>query len=580
MEITYEKIHCDVLVIGGGGAGLAAAISAARQGVDVMIVSKGESGKSGATYYDVAEIGAFNAPEPASGDSSECFYEDIERASLGMAVPELSRILADRASETLKYLTSLPGGDAVFERNGEGYQMFQSCFTSKPRAHVMKDHFRPLLEVLRREAVRLGVKSRAGITVAELLVKQGVCYGAYGFDMENHEVVVLAKSVILAAGGAGQLFARNMYPRDVTGDAYALAYRAGARMANMEFVQMGIGVAYPFINLFENYLWECFPRLENGNGECFLEKYLPEGVTQKEVLQKKRGHFPFSVRDCSAYVEIAVQKEINAGKGNHRGNVFLWLDTPKMWKGLNHQNQFSLMWETTRQWYHAKGIDIQSQALEIACFAHAVNGGALIDAHAMTSVDGLYAVGEAAAGPHGADRLGGNMSVASQVFGKIAGEHSAVRAKRMASRPGRGEGAGVTRELEFGFLSNAGEGNVPHSDFWRSLRLPEGVTMEEMKKWIQMETNKSLLIVRNEARLREYIEFLHKLQNRCLEDGNTEKVPTNQMVSLWHMMDTGLLMAQAADGRKESRGSHYREDYPELDTEQGKMNIITKMETE
>lgn len=561
MNKDYEKIRCDVLVIGGGGAGLAAAISAARQGVDVLILSKGESGKSGATYYDVAEIGAFNAPESEQGDSPECFYEDIVNASLGVANLKLSRILAERAGETLGYLISLPGGDKIFERNGGRCKVFQSCFTSRPRAHVMKDHFRPLLHVLHSAAMDLGIRTMDGITVAELLVEEGICCGAYGFDRENREVVVLADSVILAAGGAGQLFAHNMYPQDVAGSAYTLAYQAGAEMANLEFVQMGIGVAHPFINLFENYLWECFPILENGRGEEFLKSYLPEGITQRDVLGEKRGHFPFSVRDCSAWVEIAVQKEINAGRGNSRGNVFLRLDTPEMRGCLENQSQFSLMWDTTSQWYLSRGVDMREKPLEIACFAHAVNGGALIDSNGMTSVEGLYAVGEAAAGPHGADRLGGNMSVASQIFGRIAGEHSAAKAKR--------------RNGQLVVMPNM---NRRH-EFWNSLHLPDHGEAKEVKRTIQRETDRSLLIIRNGEQLGRYMDVLHCLQKQCLEEGGKTAAPRAEIVSLWHMMSTGLLMAYAADARKESRGSHYREDYPELDHGQEHMNVMSIKET-
>ncbi len=563
MQNNYRTISCDILIIGGGGAGMAAAIAAAKMGVDVLLVSKGESGRSGATYYDIAEIGAYNAPDGTGDptDNAEVFYEDIKKASLSMASLDLCRIIAERSLETLEYITSMPDGDRIFEKNGEGYKVFQSCFTSKPRAHIMHDHFRPLLAVLGKEAVRLGIKTINGVTVADLLVENGVCCGAYGFDQNGQDMVFAAKSVILAAGGASQLFRHNMYPDDVMGDSYAMALRAGAKMTNMEFLQMGIGMAYPFINLFENYLWECYPILKNGLNEKFLHGYIPTGITEKQVLRDKRLHFPFSTRDNSSYVEIAVQKEINAGRGNRNGNILLDINTPEFRELQKYENNFSLMWKTTYDWYLGKGVDLQQKSMEIACFAHAINGGALIDVNGAASIEGLYAVGEAAAGPHGADRLGGNMSVASQVFGRIAGGHSAVRAKKTRSIPD---------------LSKAVQ---ERRNFWAEIWLPDGASEEEILASVKNESDRCLLVVRNEEQLLEYKGILRKLQKACRNGDRCRPMDKSRMVSLYNLMETGILIARSALARKESRGSHYREDYPLMLPSYGE-NLIIEAETE
>lgn len=542
-----SQITCDTLIIGGGGAGLAAAIAAAKEGADVLLVSKGRSGESGATYYNLAELGAYNAPDGAGDetDNPEVFYQDIKEASLSVSSLELSRLIAEKSTETLDYLISLPGGEQIFEKNDGKYKVFQSCFSSKPRAHFMRDHFRPLLKVLREEAKRIGIRTMDGVTVADVLVQDGICCGAYGFDENGAELVFTAKSVVLAAGGASQLFQHNMYPGDVMGDSYAMCLRAGAKMTNMEFIQMGIGMAHPFINLFENYLWECCPVLKNGCGESFLQKYIPEGITQQQVIREKGLHFPFSTRDASCYVEIAVQSELNAGRGTKNGNIILDVNTSKLQELQKYENNFSSMWETTYNWYLEKGVDLYREPIEIACFAHAINGGALIDRNGETSIPGLYAVGEAAAGPHGADRLGGNMSVASQVFGRIAGRHSAQRAKTMDR------------------ISDVSEAIKIRRYFWKSISLPEQVREEDLLATIKRESDRCLLVVRSEEGLLSYKKMLQAIQEDCCKGGTKEPIHISRTVSLYNLMETGVLIARAALARKESRGSHYREDYPE-----------------
>ena len=547
------RIQCDVLVVGGGMAGLAAAVAAAEEGTDVVLASLGEAGKSGATYYDVAEIGAFNAPCACETDSAQVFYEDIMTAALSMASPKLCRILAEEAEPALHRLAAMPGGETLFEREQNRYKVFQACFSSKPRSHIIHDHFRPLLQVLGRQAVRLGVRC-VPCMVSELLVEDNRCFGALGLDARENEMTILAGAVVLAAGGASQLFSRNMYPWDVTGSGYALASMAGAKMTNMEFIQMGIGVAHPFINLFEHYLWDCMPVLKNAEGKAFLEDYLPEGVDRNMAIADKGRHFPFSTRDHSKYVEIAVQNEINCGRGTSRGNVFLDVRTDRQQELLKQGSHFSSMWPTTWNWYHSKGVDLLKQPIEVACFAHAINGGALINESAETSVQNLFAVGEAASGPHGADRLGGNMSLTSQVFGQIAGKESAARARKERLSPDKQKAERYRRQAGSYGLEAAQQG-------------------QEMLAHLQRMTDRSMLIVRNEDGLARYRDELDSL---VAEMESRPKTLTRQAVGMRHLLEAGSLMAQAALARKESRGSHYREDYPVMKSQYEQNYVIER----
>ena len=147
---------------------------------------------------------------------------------------------------------------------------------------MVENHFKPILRALREEVARRDITVLSGLQAVDLLKEDGQVCGVYALDEAGAPVIVHAGSVVLATGGASRLFRRNMYPRDITGDGYAMAWRAGARMSNMEFIQAGIGVAAPFINLFGNYLWEANPQIENAAGEPVLEKYLPAEVTPED----------------------------------------------------------------------------------------------------------------------------------------------------------------------------------------------------------------------------------------------------------------------------------------------------------
>jgi len=552
--MTIKELWFDVVVIGGGGAALRAALSAYQSGANTALLSKGEAGKSGATYYSVAEVGAFNVPDGAMDptDSPEAFYQDMKSAALGTARLPLCRLLAEQAEDALKDLEEMSGG-RVFSKVGGSFHVYQACFSTKARSHVVDNHFKPILHALREEIQKTEISVLSGFQAVELLLGDGGIGGVLALDKTDEAVVIHAKSVVLATGGASRLFRRNMYPADITGDGYAMAYRAGAALSNLEFIQAGIGVAHPFINLFGNYLWKAYPSIRNAKGERLLQKY--GGTAERSILEEKT-HFPFSTRDSSKLIEIAVQSEINQGSCTENGNVLLdFLDTdfPALFQ---NDPSFADMWKVTYRWHLEKGIDFYKQPIEIACFAHAINGGVLIGENAESSVPGLYAAGEAAAGPHGADRLGGNMSVTCQVFGKIAGSSGAKRAKGMKDFPD-------IRPSEEAALDRLGRRVSGHQADWGKLL-----------DTLQRRSDRALLIVRSEDGILDYQNFLHEARQE-LEKG-CQAGSIRKILQLENLTQTGEMIAAAALARKESRGSHYRMDYPTLNESFAKMLLLQR----
>jgi len=557
----YKQIKCDVLVIGGGGAALRAAIAAKRLGSDVLMASKGEVGKSGATYYSVAEVGAFNVPDGAldSTDNPEIFYEDIKKAAKSMAKLSLCKILSEKAEEAMLDLEHMNNGNKIFKRENGQYLVYKACFSSKARSHVVQNHFKPILSVLSEEATKLNIRQLNDITVTDLLVEGGRCWGAFTLNKEGKSIVILAKSVILATGGGSRLFKRNMYPIDISGDGYAMACRAGAKLTNMEFMQAGVGLAYPNINLFQNYLWGGMPRLTNSKGEEFLKYYIPEGVKTEDVLLAKKEHFPFSSCDISKFVEVSIQNEINKNNSTVNGNVYLDFIGVDFDKLLSSKTNFSSMWPLTYQWYKKMGIDLKKDSIEIACFAHAINGGVLINEQAETSINGLYAAGETAAGAHGADRLGGNMSVTCQVFGKIAGENAA-------------KSASMEKEWQ------PCESSLRQAEaFVQRFKSRGDMNLSDLLNDVQDKSDKALLILRNATGLSKYLEDLDRIEKLLFSNVNISSAGSiNEAVCLQNLIETGRMIARAADMRKESRGSHYRTDFPEMNAEFSKNIIIEK----
>ena len=540
---TSEILTTDVLVIGGGMAGCRAAIAAADYGGSVVLATKMPLNNGGASTFPVAEMAGYNAGDPDIPGDVEKHYEDIVNAGQGMANPLLARILAENAPGTI---AELEKWGVVFEKEGDGYYIFKSCFATSPRTHVIRGHGEPIVKAMSGQIqLRSNINVADDMTVLELDVRDGRCCGAWAIKTDGTFVHISAGAVVIASGGATQVFTRNLNPKDVSGDGYALAYDAGAELINMEFMQSGIGFSHPIVNMFNGYIWAAHPKLHNNVNEQFLGKYLPKGITQEHVMDEHRRHFPFSSSDDSKYLEVGIQKEIRAGGGSPNRGIYADLRhlTDDYIRSINDDCGLHHMWYIARDYMREKGVDLNSQIVEIAVFAHAINGGVNIDESASSTLPGLYAAGEAAGGPHGADRLGGNMMVTCQVFGKIAGENAAKWAAQNKA---------------------ATYSNMQPSEKIMQI-LHKRLDNEILIKELQEINQNNLLVCRSEESLSRVLQFTenaaHELETAKTQDG----IDTDNF-RLYAMLLSSRLMAKAALQRKESRGSHFREDYPQKDS--------------
>lgn len=549
------NLTVDILIIGAGGAGCRAAIAAADCGTSVLLVSKKPVGESGATSYPVAEMAGYNAGDISIPMDVQLHYNDIIEAGQEMADEKLASIVASRAPDTIRQLEEW---GVKFEHENGGYYVFRSCFSHYPRTHVIKGHGEPLLRAMKDQIEhRCNITVMDTITIMGLYVKDGCCIGAYGVSGQEM-VYINSKAVILASGGCGQAFERNMNPSDVTGGGYSMAYHAGADLINMEFMQIGMGFSWPVVNIFNGYIWETRPRLIDRNGGDIFEGILPENLTSDDVMHEHRKHFPFSSSDDSKYLEVAVQAAVKAGRCTEHNGIMAdfsritddYVNSLKDDCGIHH------MWPIARDYLKSRGVDLLNDKVEVACYAHAVNGGVKIDTKGMSSIQGLFAAGECAGGPHGADRLGGNMMVTCQVFGNIAGTSAAEYALRRHH----------AEHLEqFGDI---------HMEKMKTL-LYKKVDIERIMKTLRRCTQNNLLVARTEGGLTELLNVAQTLAEE-LECADSCDKPCPGNIDAYHMLTTVRIMAQCALMRKESRGSHHRADYPFKDEKYNKPVIIRK----
>ena len=537
-EIKGRSLETDVLVIGAGGAGLRAAIEAQNRGARVLIVSKGGF-PSGCTAIAMGGMLAAFDKE----DSPDCHFEDTVRAGDYLNDPKLVRLLVGDACERTRDLERF---GTEFDKKDGHYKPFTFTGSSVPRGIVAHERYhRGYIKGLVKEVKRLGIDTLHNVMIFDLLKGKKAVVGAAGLELEKDSILVInAKAVILAAGGAGNLYPLTTNPTDVTGDGYALAYKAGAQLQDMEFVQSRVCMVYPKVLRGvpppADGLVTLGGRFYNGLCERYMRKYYPEKL---ELVTR-------------AQMAICAQKEIQAGRHTPHGGLFGDLSSvPK---------EELYKFEEFMKACAAENFDPTWQPYEWAPGAHHFMGGVTINEKCETTTPGLYAAGEVVSGIHGANRLAGNALTETQVFGAIAGKYAAKRALSVSSTP-----------------VSPSQINLVRNHTVEILKRDKGFNPLEVKNELTEIMSRYVGVIRNEDGLRKATQMLNeikenKIGNLCLTGERSFK-KLAKLLEVENLVIVGELVILGAMRRKETRGAHNREDYPELDDSWSK-NIVLQLE--
>jgi len=543
-----RTIETDVLVIGGGGGGLRAAVAAHDAGARVLVLSKGIVGKSGLTQTAVTGFQvAFGYADPR--DNPEIHYGDTIRGGYGLADPELARIFCDEAIAAVEDIESF---GARFDREEDGKLIQRKLDSSQtyPRSIKKGDSLgTPIMQALRREMNKRDVPRMHEMLVTKLLKDGDRVCGAIALDFQKGQIVeIRAGAIIMATGGAGELFPVHSNTPDSTGDGYALALNAGADLVDIEFLLMlGHAVLHPatvrgVLFTFQYLLTKGAKPLFNSEGEPFLSNYDPEGNDNPARHIYAR----------------AVYGEVREGRGSPHGGAFFDPGS------VSHETLMDSLPSQTK-YLEKFGVDM-TQPIEVGAAAHYVCGGIKINTHSQSTVPGLFAVGECSGGPHGAGRIGGNSLTEILVFGKRAGSEAAAFANAQgAGAPNNDEVSAEARRVT-SYLSRERIGPRPN----------------EIKTRLQKLMNDYVGVVRNDEGLRNTIAEFERMEREDLpamsmaEDNRVGNYDWVEALEVTAMIRFARAMAGAALLRTESRGAHYREDYPELDDKNWLQNIVIR----
>ena len=541
----FETHEHDVLVIGAGGAGLRAAIEALAQGVSVGVVSKSLLGKA---HTVMAEGGI--AAAMANVDSADGWKPHFRDTMRGGKMLNNWRMAQLHAQEAPERVRELEHWGAIFDRTADG-NILQRAFgghTYKRLCHVGDRTGLEMIRTLQDRGVQLGFDVYMECTIVRLLKEGNRCVGAIGYWREQGRFVVFkAKSVVMATGGIGKAWPITSNSWEYTGDGMALAYEAGAELMDLEFVQFHpTGMVWPpgvqGILVTEAVRGEG-GILRNSKGERFMEKYDPKRME-------------LSTRDV---VARSIYTEVKEGRGTEHGGAYL---------DISHKPAEYVKKKLPSMYHQFKelaDVDITKGPMEVGPTCHYVMGGIRVDGDtAQTTLPGLFAAGECAAGLHGANRLGGNSLSDLLVFGRRAGLAAAKHAKEVSSPtidPAQVDAA-EKYALE-PFQRQHGESPYAiHRDLQK--------TMQSLVGIFRTRTDVEQALVEL-GQLNERWKLVSVEGSRMFNPG------WHLALDLHSMLKISEAVAKCALVREESRGAHSRIDFPETSAEWGtKNNIISQ----
>jgi succinate dehydrogenase / fumarate reductase, flavoprotein subunit len=538
----FETHEHDVLIIGAGGAGLRAAVEALAHGANVGIVCKSLLGKAH-TVMAEGGIAAAMANVDAA-DDWRIHFGDTMRGGKFLNNWRMAQLHAQEAPDRVRELEQW---GALFDRTDDG-RILQRAFgghSFKRLCHVGDRTGLEMIRTLQDRGVQMGIDVYMECTVTRLLTDNGRVSGAFAYWRENGRFVVFkAKSIVLATGGIGKAYPITSNSWEYTGDGMALAYEAGAELMDMEFVQFHpTGMVWPpgvqGLLVTEAVRGEG-GILRNKNGERFMEKHDPKRME-------------LSTRDV---VARAIYTEVKEGRGTEHGGAYL---------DISHQPAEYVKRKLPSMYHQFRelaDVDITKGPMEVGPTCHYMMGGVRVEAEtAATTVPGLFAAGEVAAGLHGANRLGGNSLSDLLVFGRRAGMAAAEYAqKQSAATIDPDQINAAEREALAPFERSTNENPyMLHADL--------------------QETMQSLVgIFRTEEDLQSALGKLAVLKERF----KNLSIPGSRMFNPgWHlcadmksMLTVSEAVTRSALARKESRGAHSRIDFPKYDPVWGKQNNI------
>lgn len=534
MSMEARRVETDVLVIGGGGAGCRAALSAIDAGCDVVMAIKGGLGRCGSTIMApgaISSVGPWHHP----GDSPDLHFADTVRGGSYMNDQKLVRRLVE---DSPKRVLELEDYGAIWERSadGQGYLLRIDGGHSFPRSVYLEG--RPgheMVKAMKWELIKRGANILENTMVTRLMACDGSVCGAFGMDIFTGDYIAInARAVIIAAGGSSQIYPLCTQDTRNTGDGYALALEAGAELIDMEFLQFyPLGTVHPEALKGTILAFPYYSRLYNANDERLMERYDPKRLE-------------LSTRDI---ISRAIYTEIMEGRGTDRGGVFCDLTYhPPGFMKKQVPSIYNLCLKI--------GIDLERHRIQVSPTLHFFMGGLRVNDRWEATLPGLFAAGEAAGGVHGANRLSQNSLSDILVSGAIAGESAAAWAKK-AARPTLDDEQVKTE--------------IGRVEAILARKSPDGVTSHALRKKIRELMWGKAGIVRNRPKLEEGLREIRMLRNEVVPNVSPKIKSKRYNHELANILEDENLLRlcevslTAALERKETRGAHQREDFPGID---------------
>ncbi len=568
-----KTIEHDVLIVGAGGAGLSAAIEASSQGMSTGIVMKSLLGKAHTVMAEGGMAAALGNVDER--DHWKIHFRDTMRGGKFLNVWRMAELHAKLAPERVRLLEEW---GAVFDRTKKGL-INQRNFGGHryPRlAHVGDRTGLEMIRTLQDHGVHQGIETYMECTALDLLTnEEGEVTGMVCMWRETGMFTIFkAKSIIFATGGGGKAWDVTSNSWEYTGDGYAMAYQAGAELMDLEFNQFHpTGMVWPLsvkgLLVTESVRGEGGILL-NSEGKRFMFNYIPDRFksetadTEEEANRWLAGD-PNARRPPELLtrdvVARAINEEVKAGRGSTHGGAYLNIATRRSAEDIKKKlpsmyHQFKVLAE----------LDITKEPMEVGPTCHYFMGGIRVDANTtMSSVPGLFACGECAAGMHGANRLGGNSLSDLLVFGYLSGKNASEHAKKIESH------SEVSAEQVTKIIRNATD----------ILNREDGANPYHLHRELELNMQQNVGIIRSETALLKGIERLEELK----KDYATVKAKgASQFNPGWHealgmrnLLITAEAVARAALLREESRGAHTREDFPGEQEQWLKYNIVSSL---